>query len=572
MAAVNPSANSSQRAPVVNNETEKEDSVNTSRNFDGQQDAKSLRKSRSNDRKFSLDGYDEKGVVEDDLENEELLDESPGTLPDSVYDLQMSWWRAAVRRMLMKSLVHESRILGAIQRKVRNNPMDTYFLYSSALGSHTFFMSALPALFYFGHGEVGRGLLQIMCIGVYVSSFMKDCFCSPRPFVPQVTRLSIGTHHLEYGFPSTHSTNCMSFTVYLFLLLREDALNPDSLFASPVAYWTAISVIVWYAASIVLGRLYCGMHSFTDCIAGSLLGATIGIIQGVYGPLIEETIANANWTLPVTATLLCLLLTNQHPQPVDDCPCFEDAIASLALLTGTVMSRWHASQVGWDVASGFYTSRTPGWEGQTWSDVIIWWSFAILKMVTGVSAIFAWRLIVKQIMHTVLPPMFRWASGLVGNLGFTLPNRRWYTPATEYERVPVDGLHPIPSSMNLPAELSQRTGFGEFGHDENAHTTGRLPHAHIHNGAEMHMKWRGSASSSGVGVGHVPTRAYVDSKGEKIDEYDDLDGQDINHERIKHYDADVLTKVIVYSGIGAIATYLTPVTFEILQWGVQPVV
>ncbi|KAG8805445.1 hypothetical protein FRC19_007881 [Serendipita sp. 401] len=193
-------------------------------------------------------------------------------------------------------------------------------------------------------------------------------------------------------------------------------------------------------------------------------------------------------------------------------------------------------------------------------------------MVTGVSAIFAWRLIVKQIMHTVLPPMFRWASGLVGNLGFTLPNRRWYTPATEYERVPVDGLHPIPSSMNLPAELSQRTGFGEFGHDENAHTTGRLPHAHIHNGAEMHMKWRGSASSSGVGVGHVPTRAYVDSKGEKIDEYDDLDGQDINHERIKHYDADVLTKVIVYSGIGAIATYLTPVTFEILQWGVQPVV
>ncbi|KAG8851831.1 hypothetical protein FRB91_007354 [Serendipita sp. 411] len=473
MATVNPSANSSQRAPVVNNETEKEDSVNISRNFDGQQDAKSLRKSRSNDRKFSLDGYDEKGVVEDDLEGEELLDESPGTLPDSVYDLQMSWWRAAVRRMLIKSLVHESRILGAIQRKVRNNPMDTYFLYSSALGSHTFFMSALPALFYFGHGEVGRGLLQIMCIGVYVSSFMKDCFCSPRPFVPQVTRLSIGTHHLEYGFPSTHSTNCMSFTVYLFLLLREDALNPDSLFASPVAYWTAISVIVWYAASIVLGRLYCGMHSFTDCIAGSLLGATIGIIQGVYGPLIEETVANANWTLPVTATLLCLLLTNQHPQPVDDCPCFEDAIASLALLTGTVMSRWHASQVG---------------------------------------------------------------------------------------------------SMNLPAELSQRTGFGEFGHDENAHTTGRLPHAHIHNGAEMHMKWRGSASSSGVGVGHVPTRAYVDSKGEKIDEYDDLDGQDINHERIKHYDADVLTKVIVYSGIGAIATYLTPVTFEILQWGVQPVV
>ncbi|KAG8829419.1 hypothetical protein FRC17_006599 [Serendipita sp. 399] len=227
---------------------------------------------------------------------------------------------------------------------------------------------------------------------------------------------------------------------------------------------------------------------------------------------------------------------------------------------------------GWDVASGFYTSKQPGWEGQTWSDVVIWWVFAVLKMVTGVSAIFAWRLIVKQIMHTVLPPIFRWMSGLVGNIGLTLPNRRWYTPATEYERVPGDGLHPIPSSMNLPAELSQRSGFGTIDHDEDAHTTGRLPHAHIHNGAEMHMKWRGSANSSGVGVKPVTVQEYVDSKGEKIDTYDDADGHDVNHEKIKHYDADVLTKVIVYSGIGAIATYLTPVAFETLGWGVQPVV
>lgn len=359
----------------------------------------------------------------------------------------------------------------------------------------------------------------------------------------------------------------------------------------------AISVLVWYAGSIVLGRLYCGMHSFVDVIAGCLLGAGIGLIQGTYGQQSEELIAGANWTLPVSALLLCLLLTNQHPQPVDDCPCFEDAIASLALLTGTVMSRWHAAQSGMDVPSGFYTSRTPGWENITMGDTLVWWLFAVLKMVTGVSAIFAWRLIVKSIMHTVLPPLFRCASRFVGNIGWQLPARRWYTPATEYESVPGDGLHPIPSSMNLTAELSQRVGFGVFDDDtdeDSAHTTGRLPHAHLRPRGERNVKWRGSADGrGGIGLKRVVMQEYVDSKGEKLDVFDG-DGDDHNdgNEReygIKHYDADgesdrrlpraivsstllVLTKVIVYSGIGAIATYLTPVTFEILGWGVQPVI
>lgn len=323
----------------------------------------------------------------------------------------------------------------------------------------------------------------------------------------------------------------MSFAVYLYILLRTAAANPESAFAAPLWYSLATSVIVWYAASIVLGRLYCGMHSFTDVAVGTLLGTSIGVIQGIYGPLMEDAIAGANWILPATACLLCLFLVNQHPQPVDDCPCFEDAIASLALLTGTVISRWHATHYGLDVASGFYTSRTPGWEDLTWSDTFVWWSFATVKMVSGVSAIFAWRLIVKYIMHNALPPLFRWVQGLVGEVGWQLPHRRWYTPATEYERVPLDGLHPIPSSMNLPAELSHRATFGDD--EDDAHTTGRLPHAHFYN-QERNLKWRGTMN----GPKKVSIQEYVDSKGEKLEGFDDATTVAEGNENIKHYDAD----------------------------------
>ncbi|KAH9005614.1 hypothetical protein EDB86DRAFT_2879550 [Lactarius hatsudake] len=37
---------------------------------------------------------------------------------------------------------------------------------------------------------------------------------------------------------------------------------------------------------------------------------------------------------------------------------------------------------------------------------------------------------------------------------------------------------------------------------------------------------------------------------------------------VKHYDADILTKVVVYVSIGANATVVVPALLEALEWGV----
>lgn len=63
--------------------------------------------------------------------------------------------------------------------------------------------------------------------------------------------------------------------------------------------------------------------------------------------------------------------------------------------------------------------------------------------------IFIWRLLAKSLLHAVLPPVFR-----VLALHFDLPHRRFYTPATDYGRLPVEnGLRPIPSVIDLPGVL-----------------------------------------------------------------------------------------------------------------------
>ncbi len=371
-----------------------------------------------------------------------------------------------------------------------------------------------------------------MCATVYITSFFKDLFCSPRPLAPPVTRLTIGTHHLEYGFPSTHSANSISFAVYLYALLRNAAADPASSFSSPVVYNNSLAVLLWYGTSIVFGRLYCGMHSFTDVTVGTVIGALVGALQGIYGEHIEHFIGNATWLLPVCMILASLLLVNQHPQPIDNCPCFEDAIACLAVLLGVTISRWHAAQLGLDIPSGFFKSRTPGWEYSTTEDVLLWWTFAILKIFTGVAVIFTWRILVKQILHAVLPPTFRLISGIVG----FLPTRRFYIPATEYENVPIEkSLRPIPSMMDLPGALAN-AGAGLEGEEE-ASATGTLPHAHLYH-AEMGMKWRGNGTAgngaSMTGTKPIGFRYPTDEKHVDLGD----ESEDVGEADVKHYDAD----------------------------------
>jgi hypothetical protein len=85
--------------------------------------------------------------------------------------------------------------------------------------------------------------------------------------------------------------------------------------------------------------------------------------------------------VPVVLIPLALVMVNQHPQPVDDCPCFEDAIAFVSVVLGSLLARWHA--VHWGFDENFFTSTMPGSSAETWGDVGIWWGVAAWKMVVG---------------------------------------------------------------------------------------------------------------------------------------------------------------------------------------------
>ena len=122
-------------------------------------------------------GYDEKrlsSVSGTNLDSDDDL--TPGRLARDVYEATLPKWRAAVRRRLVAAVEVESKVIAkmqvwpiatfsngviyAFQKFIRTPWLDAYFVYTSSLGTHTFFMIMLPAFFFFGGNELGRGFVE----------------------------------------------------------------------------------------------------------------------------------------------------------------------------------------------------------------------------------------------------------------------------------------------------------------------------------------------------------------------------------------------------------------------------
>jgi membrane-associated phospholipid phosphatase len=283
-----------------------------------------------------------------------------------------------------------------MQENMRTPALDSYFAFTANLGTHTFFMVMLPILFWCGYTSMGRAMVHVLAGGVFWSGFVKDMLCLPRPLSPPLQRITMsGSAALEYGFPSTHSTNAVSVAVYAIQMLRTTAETQH-----PTVHLALQMLLYCYAISIIFGRLYCGMHGFFDVIIGSFLGAGLSVIQIIYGDAMDTWICEGSYTHPLIATLIVLVLVRIHPEPADDCPCFDDSVAFAGVVIGIQVGAWHYSSTGlaWD----YPIPSTVPFDLRN-----IGLLKASIRICLGVVVIFAWRGIMKPALFIILPPIFR---------------------------------------------------------------------------------------------------------------------------------------------------------------------
>lgn len=261
---------------------------------------------------------------------------------------------------------------------------------------------------------MGSRLVHLLAAGVFCSGFVKDMVCLPRPLSPPLQRITMsGSAALEYGFPSTHATNAVSVVYYAVFHLKS--------FDSTMSPWTNVAFqagLYTYALSIVIGRLYCGMHGFLDVIYGSVLGALLGFVQCSYEDTFDRFVFSGTAKDVFVVILVILVLVRIHPEPADSCPCFDDSVAFAGVMIGVEFGNWHFAQTPFAVSEP--SPATVPFHLQT-----IGWPKSVMRIALGVLTVFLWREAMKPSLLRFLPPLFR----VIERLGLSLP-RRFFTRAS----------------------------------------------------------------------------------------------------------------------------------------------
>jgi len=355
------------------------------------------------------------------------------------YAQRLPRWRNALRNRLIPIVRWETPWLALMQDKMRSPALDSYFAYTANLGTHTFFMVFLPIQFWCGYTSIGRATVFMLAAGVYWTGFLKDMLCLPRPLSPPLARISMsGSAALEYGFPSSHSANAVSVAFYAIYTLRQSADRDTSNWNMGLQ-----ALFYFYALSIIAGRLYCGMHGFLDVLVGSIMGALITAFQLVCGDWMDSFVFRGSYMDIFIATLVVCVLVRVHPEPADDCPCYDDSVSFSGVVIGINLGAWHYAQTGYAVKDAYPSSVPFDLEEMGLLK-------ATIRILLGVVVIFVWRATMKPALFTILPPIFR----ILEQARWNMP-RAFFLNASKYKSIKpfADDDNVIPPASELPHML-----------------------------------------------------------------------------------------------------------------------
>ncbi|KAK9695550.1 Long-chain base-1-phosphate phosphatase [Basidiobolus ranarum] len=316
------------------------------------------------------------------------IDPTRKPLPEHLYEKVLGPVRFAIRQGLLNHGCRDTKLLCDIQSGLRCKVLDYYFLGSGVLGNHLTFVLVLPSFFLFNLPDVGRVMSSLLLYGVVVSSALKDYLCIPRPQSPPVHRLSISkAHGLEYGFPSSHTTNCVALGLAsLSYISSSEAFS----FHTQILL---ITLTVVYMTSVSFGRIYCGMHSVMDVTGGFVLAVGLWIIFYLCQEYVDQVIFHSgilSFALTITGLLSMIYL---NPEPLDPCPCFEDSAACIGAIIGIYIGTW-----GTIHDSSYLTD---------FSAMNCGYVQLVMRLLLGLGSIIISRTVMKKVCRFCLPPIYQ---------------------------------------------------------------------------------------------------------------------------------------------------------------------
>lgn len=325
-----------------------------------------------------------------------------GNRSDGYYKRKLLPLRYRLRKLALPVIEWELTTIARIQTKMRHPWLDFYFAWTANLALHTFYVMLFPMPVWFGCSFVMRDMVQLVGYGIWATGFLKDWLCMPRPMLPplhRITMLSYTTQ--EYGFPSSHAANATAMTllgVFKVLEYGKEWLQ--------VQWWGAMFVCAIYYFSLIIGRIYCGMHGFFDLGLGIIVGLTIFAFRHWIGPHSDHLLFYNSlpaWVLAIIVIGFGTIIIHVYPEPADDCPCFDDLVAFIGVIIGLDLS--HIALV----RTGYLTLRN-----RYQDPLLIWYDYqqlgllgSFFRLVAAIGLVALWKAISKPVVFAILVPVYK---------------------------------------------------------------------------------------------------------------------------------------------------------------------
>ncbi|KAJ6813599.1 lipid phosphate phosphatase delta-like [Iris pallida] len=181
--------------------------------------------------------------------------------------------RSLVQPWVTRRVQADTPLVLRVQR-FQHGHLDSLFSLLSCVVSVPFYTGFLPLLFWSGHARLARQMTLLMAFCDYVGNSIKDTVSAPRPSCPPVRRVTATKDEkenaMEYGLPSSHALNTVCLSGYLLHYGITHELVEDS-----TKTFVGFGLVFLLVVLIGIGRIYLGMHSSIDVIAGISLGLVI---------------------------------------------------------------------------------------------------------------------------------------------------------------------------------------------------------------------------------------------------------------------------------------------------------
>lgn len=203
------------------------------------------------------------------------------------------------------------------------------FRFGSLLGTEVFYITFIPLVFWNFDPYIGRKLVIVWVVTMYIGQVLKDLICWPRPSFPPVFKLETRVQ-AEYGIPSTHAIAGTSIPFSIVMAMKNRYL---------MDFQVGFLVASCFCLLVSLSRLYVGMHSILDILAGVSISAVYLLLGFPFMDLVEEYTLKATYA-PLIIIISHFLLGWFYPATKHYSTSHGDTVIILATGAGIHSASW----------------------------------------------------------------------------------------------------------------------------------------------------------------------------------------------------------------------------------------